>query len=76
MSLFRWENDSSLHAFAAHLIRSLCVQAAPLTGESFFFDRLNRCEILPGVDCCHVNMCIWSGGMRFIALSQMSVVKV
>jgi len=61
---------------APHLIHSLCAQAAPLTAESFFVDTVNHCEILPGGDCCHVNMCIWSGGMRFIALSQASIVKV
>lgn len=53
----------------------LCVKLAPLTGESLVLDTLNHCEILPGGDCCHVNTCIWREGMRFIALSQMTIVK-
>lgn len=65
-----------LSSSVPHLIHTLCAQAAPLTGESFFLDTLNDCEILPGGDCCHVNMRIWSGGMRFTALSETSIVKV
>lgn len=53
----------------------LFVNPAPLTGESFVLDTLNRCEILLGGDCCHVNTCVWREGMRFIALSQMAIVK-
>lgn len=58
MTLLRWESDSPCFCCSAPLYLTwfilLCAKAAPLTGESFFLDTLNHCEILPGGDCCHV----------------------